>query len=221
MSAQPDFSDEVGFRDGWMWPARDDVAYDHIKMYAPLLRLAARQARGNAVAVQAGGNAGMYPAILADHFDKVITFEPEPLNHFCLVYNTSKFGSRVEAHQAVLGNRRVSVGLQERVGLRDGKRCVNTGAFHVEGEGSIPQKRIDDLNLEALDFLQLDIEGWELNALMGAEQTIKRFSPVIMVESFDHGDSPDAFLLERGYTRIVKGVHDSIYVRHDGADNVQ
>lgn len=209
---------ETVVRDGWVWPAKDDVAYDHIKMYAPLLRFAARQAEKHRVAIQAGGNAGMYPAILAGMFGKVYTFEPEPLNLQCLYENVPE---NVEVREGVLGNRNDLVGLVEREGVKpDGTSGVNTGAYTVFGEGVIPQYKIDDLDLGCLDFLQLDVEGYEFKALDGGKFTIDRFSPVVMIESYHHGEDAISFLTELGYRRLVKGVYDQVWVRSDAVDNV-
>ena len=205
-------------RDGWVWPARDDVAYEHIKMYAPLLQFAARQAKKHRVAIQAGGNAGMYPAILARTFGKVYTFEPEALNLLCLYENVPE---NVEVREGILGNRNDLVGLVEREGIKpDGLSGVNTGAFKVYGEGNIPQYKIDDMDLGCLDFLQLDVEGYEAKVIEGGKFTIDGYSPVVMLESFEHGEDATSYLQELGYQRLVKGVYDQVWVRDNGVDNV-
>jgi len=41
---------------------------------------------------------------------------------------------------------------------------------------------LDSLDLQDVDYMKLDVEGWEANVIVGAEQTIKAFRPVIMVE---------------------------------------
>lgn len=207
-------------RDGWLWPKADGVAYEHIKMYLPLLKLAARQSRQHRTAIQAGGNAGMYPATLAGFFDRVITFEPEPLNYECLVYNCRKF-KHVETIQAILGDSHTSVGLVQMQGLNNGVECVNSGAFQVDGKGDIKQIRIDDLKLNDVDFIQLDIEGYELKALKGAQETIERCSPVIQLEQFGQGEDPEPFITSLGYVKIVKGLYDCVYVRKDGTNDIQ
>ena len=45
-------------------------------------------------------------------------------------------------------------------------------------------KTIDDLKLEKLDFIKLDIEGYEQFAILGGLESIKKFKPVITLESW-------------------------------------
>lgn len=211
---------DIETRDGYAWPKADDVAFDHVKMYLPLLRLAAKQAQHRRVAVQAGGNAGMHPVELAKIYDKVVTFEPEKLNYECLRQNVEDHWN-VTVYNAAIGNNTNPVKVRTVPGLdREERLCVNTGAFRVEEGGDIPQMRIDDLGLDHLDFLQLDVEGFELNAILGGIETIKRHWPVIMVERFNQGDDPEPLLLDLGYSRIIKGAYDCVYVKHNGTDNV-
>jgi hypothetical protein len=61
-------------------------------------------------------------------------------------------------------------------------RLHDIGGVHVNGEGHIPTIRIDDLNLTDCNLMQLDVEGYELNALLGAAKTIDKFKPVLCVE---------------------------------------
>jgi FkbM family methyltransferase len=202
-------------RGDWLWPAADGVAFEHIQMYLPLLKMVARRCKRKQIAVQAGGNAGMYPATLATMFEKVITFEPDAENFACLQYNCKEYRN-VTAYKAAIGNSHEPVQMQEIPGLKFGELCVNTGAFRVIPGGDIPQMRLDDLNLPALDFLQLDIEGFELNALLGGLDTIQKYSPVIMVETVGHGDDPTVLLEELGYHCVVRGHYDQVFVRRHG-----
>ena len=52
-----------------------------------------------------------------------------------------------------------------------------------------PIHRIDDLNLTQCDLIHLDIEGYEYFALLGAMSTIKKYSPVIALESQNHSNN--------------------------------
>jgi hypothetical protein len=92
------------------------------------------------------------------------------------------------------------------------------GGFYVnEDSGNTPTLRIDDLNLAYCDFIQLDVEGYQLYALMGAINTIKKFRPVISIEldwSFRYNHSQadiKNFLLNLGYEKVDSYTTDHIY----------
>lgn len=60
---------------------------------------------------------------------------------------------------------------------------------------------IDSLNLNRLDFLKLDIEGMEEQALFGATHTINKYKPVILLEHFKSNvESLHKILESFGYT---------------------
>jgi hypothetical protein len=73
------------------------------------------------------------------------------------------------------------------------------------------------LKLDHCDLIQLDIEGYEMFALRGAKETIKKFHPLICIEyvHFQHYDTDnkevDNFLFSNGYELVAKYVTDRIY----------
>ena len=68
---------------------------------------------GRDVAVQAGGNLGLWPKRLAQEFRRVITFEPDPDNFAMLRHNAPE--RNIEAYQAALG----AIGATSRTSLLD------------------------------------------------------------------------------------------------------
>ncbi len=50
---------------------------------------------------------------------------------------------------------------------------------------------IDSLNLERLDFLKLEVNGMELAALAGAEKTLERCRPKILIELWDEASGTE------------------------------
>ncbi|QHI95981.1 FkbM family methyltransferase [Aristophania vespae] len=58
---------------------------------------------------------------------------------------------------------------------------------------------IDSLSLSRLDFVKLDVEGMENAVLNGATETIKKFNPIIYMESHNDGHGAEA----RAYARSL------------------
>jgi hypothetical protein len=81
--------------------------------------------------------------------------------------------------------------------------------------------RIDDMHLPSCDLIQLDIEGYELFALQGAQRTIEQYRPVIMIEWYEpwaerYGTNQkmrDDFFNHVGYKKVLVKDNDIIYKR--------
>lgn len=146
--------------------------------------------------IQAGGYNGLYARLFAEKFEHVYTFEPEPLNFYCLVNNCQS--SNITKINSALGRRAEMISLS-------GAPETNPGMYRVAGPGNIPQIKLDDLNIPNVDFIQLDVETKELEVLYGAELTIKNWKPVIAVEVHLTGDAPVAdYLAQFGYRAVAQ-----------------
>jgi FkbM family methyltransferase len=148
------------------------------------------------VCVQAGGNWGYWPLKLSEVFDTVYTFEPDHECFTSLVANC-RHRPNVVAFQACLGCARGLVNL-----WRDED---TTGNQHVEGKGIYPTLDIDMLGLPVCDLIYLDIEGMELNALMGATATIARCKPTVIFEvtkKWDKEHRAEAYMTRYGYYKM-------------------
>ena len=169
----------------WYWPKTDqggdlkhpNSTWKYMQDYSDVPQLVSKHVPVRGVVVQAGGNCGFYVKQYAELFNLVYTFEPDPLNFYCLNLNVT--GRNVIKFQACLGEKHELVALHNYLG--------DSGSTHVkkdQGEQTVvPTMRIDDLNLNACDLIHLDIEGYELFALKGAIETIKKFKPVIVYEN--------------------------------------
>ena len=158
---------------GFWWPKAGATPVQVILDEVRILDDVIDHCRGRAVAVQAGGNVGVFPDRLAKSFDRVVTFEPDAANFACLRGNLGG-NPRIAKHRAFLGAKPGTAGLMQVP--------HNAGAHYLSGDGDIPVMTIDGLNLEQCDFICLDVEGGEAGALEGAAQTIAHYQPIVMFE---------------------------------------
>lgn len=182
--------------DGFLWPAGDDHCHKVIHGELGDIDEALGFVRKFDVAVQAGGNVGVWAARLAKRFKTVWTFEPDAANYACLVENVP---ANVLHKNTGLGDKAESVGMKL---FPD-----NCGAHYVDGPGDIEIVTLDSMDLPSCDYLCLDIEGYEPKALHGAARTIAKYKPVIHME--------EKGLSER-YYGIPKGEAERWLVRKFG-----
>lgn len=198
--------------EGFTWPKNGNYTWealrrecDHISSIQPFLR-------NTNVMVQAGGNCGLVVRPFADIFTRIYTFEPDPVNFYCLNLNLPF--TNVSKMQACLGYEHEMVSLANPF-------SDDVGGYHVVPGIEIPTLRIDDLELTECDLIMLDMEGYEFNALKGGEETIKKYRPVLCVELFDQwlgrfnttpAEVEDYITNILGYTRVAKYSSDYIYV---------
>lgn len=126
------------------------------------------------LAIDVGANVGLWAKHLVEKFDKVIAFEPLEQVYSCLERNVK--GLPVDIRRYALGNENTKVTMQYD--------SENTGSSFVSeiGKGDIDIKRLDDINIPKFGLLKIDCEGYELEVIKGAEQTILEYKPIIVVE---------------------------------------
>lgn len=167
--------------DGWLWPVADTIAYRIIKQEVAEIPELVALCKQRRTCIQAGGNCGMWVDPLATEFERVYTFEPDPLNFRCLVHNVDRHN--VSFIRAGLGHAPAQMGMAYHP--------TNCGAYQVNPDepGDVQIIAVDQFGLKDVDLIQLDIEGFELFALEGAKETIARCKPVICVELRGHSNA--------------------------------
>lgn len=133
----------------------------------------------NRVALDIGANVGLWSRDLVKHFDQVIAFEPVPMFRECLARNV--FAKNLEVRPIALGD---SEGMIKMI-ITEG----NTGHTHVDPnsqDGDTQLTKLDSLNINNVDYIKIDCEGYEYRVLQGAEQTIRRCRPVVVIEQKPH-----------------------------------
>lgn len=133
------------------------------------------------ICIQAGANVGVFPITLSNYYREVYTFEPQEDNYLCLVKNISEHivNNKLYVYNFALSDTEEEVGIQ-----LDKQERNNYGAFQIDESGKgIKTLLIDNLNLTDCNLIYLDIEGYEYKALKGAEKTILKYKPIIIIEN--------------------------------------
>jgi len=140
------------------------------------------------IAIDVGANIGMYTVYLAKLFNTIYSFEPIPALANDL------------AASKIKNNFVYNVGLAEENSKRELKIPYNNitrealyawayfNSEHIErlflkGESIIVDCRtLDSYCFSDVDFIKIDVEGYELNILIGAKDTINKYKPILLIE---------------------------------------
>ena len=111
----------------------------------------------------------------------VVGFEPNP-THFAVAGENCK-DLPIQIFNAALGSRKDVIKMTD-VTIDD---AGNYGETKQDDEGTIEAQCItlDSLNMPEISGMKIDVEGFELDVMKGAEQTINKYRPVIFYEALD------------------------------------
>ena len=152
------------------------------------VRLMSTLFASGSVVLDVGANIGCTVLLFAQRARRVIAFEPSPSTFGLLTRNVKRAAlENVELHNHALGSREEPSQLTFAVNNRAGG-FVSAGTATSSGHVTEPISivRLDDvarsLALDRLDFVKIDVEGFEQSVLEGGRDTIGRFEPVVALE---------------------------------------
>jgi FkbM family methyltransferase len=131
-------------------------------------------------AVDIGAHVGLWSRIMARCFARLTAFEPIEEYRACFKKNVrTGQGCEIELHPFALASKDET--------LRFALSPESTGGTHVTPEDNqvgrqVVARPFDSFALSQVDFLKIDCEGYEYFVLEGAEQTVRRERPCIVVE---------------------------------------
>jgi FkbM family methyltransferase len=142
------------------------------------LALTKEYARG--VVLDVGANIGTHTLTYAKTADMVYAFEPQPFMFDMLCTNL------------LLNNVLNVTPIQCALGPADGITTMNihdprednspAGEGVGKGNSTVSMHKLDSLAIGKVDFIKMDIEGYELEALKGMTNTLAQYHPVVYIE---------------------------------------
>ena len=120
------------------------------------------------VCLDIGSNIGQWTRPLAKRFKSVVCFEPNPNFRQC-------FEKNIQEKNVLLW----PYGLSDKE--HKAKQDFNSTVLHEE-DGDIDCRTLDSFGLTNVDFVKIDVDGFEIPLLNGARETLSKNDPVINIE---------------------------------------
>jgi FkbM family methyltransferase len=147
------------------------------------------------IVMDCGAHVGVYTYFaLRRGASMVVAIEPDPVNAECYRRN---YAGEIAAGRVVL----VEKGVWSSAGkLSLHESSLNSGSNSVVAGGPGPAVTIEvttidalvnELRLPAVNFIKMDIEGSEREALKGAQATLRRSKPRLMLDAYHRPDDPE------------------------------
>ena len=167
---------EIQSRDGLTWeiPADYPGAWTGLLDHEPVVKeYLVTRFRPGEVFADVGANVGAYSLRAASQGMIVHSFEPNPENVKVLERNCEINGLSIDLHECALGSSEGIASLS-----------ANGAASRISDEGGlkVPVYTLDSFHIPRIDLLKVDVEGYELEVLQGALETLERCHPTMMVE---------------------------------------
>lgn len=150
----------------------DDGHYQRNKCVAAVAEVSMSRRK---TALDIGAHVGLWSRQLASQFEDVIAFEPVPELVECFNRNTELLPN-VTLVQTALSDTSEPLKM-----LFDDNNTGNSHVGDITGT-QVLTMRLDCISFGSVDFIKIDVEGWEYKVLLGAERIIKRHKPVVLIE---------------------------------------
>lgn len=186
----------------------------------------------NGTFVDIGANVGTYTIELGEVFRHVCSFEPcrHTYNILCGNVALRNLSDKCELYNVALSDKEEVVTYKDYDILGGNNMCVKGDSDisselskmydycdHMARTTEITTRTLDSYGLDDVSLMKIDVEGFELNVLKGAFETITRSKyPLILVESWEVQETDEKGVREAkiklredlfNYLRDILGYH--------------
>jgi len=156
------------------------------------------------VCLDIGSNIGQWTRPLARRFQSVVCFEPNPNFREC-------FEKNIQEENVLLW----PYGLSNKE--HKAKQDFNSTVLQQE-DGDIDCRTLDSFGLTNVDFVKIDVDGFEVPLLNGATDTLTKNNPVINIEMKRDKRSDivakcESILQDLGYKFVNRTKSDEVWLK--------
>lgn len=198
---------------------------EEIGFAVALLNLRQKYFGKGVVAIDGGANIGVHTIEWAKHmygWGTVHAFEAQEKIYYALAGNVAINNClNASAHYAALGSKSgeikipvpnylvpASFGSLELKQNKSNEFIGQNIDYSDEAMQNVALKTIDSFNWPRVDLIKIDVEGMEVDVLLGAEHTIQRAKPILMIEIIKTDKvQVEAFLARQGYKMYPMGIN--------------
>lgn len=188
---------------------RDDNTFEKYQLNE--YKQAISKVKNFRTAIDLGANLGVMSYRMVKDFQIVHAFEPLFYEH--LLTNVSASNFRV--YPFAVGDVRKT-------------ETMRVGIYHSGGSNITSEKQpnqtykdvtvvpLDSFNFTDVDFIKIDVEDYEMFALLGARSTIEKYKPTMLIElktTNPYYKEILEFMDSFGYNREIVGELDSVFYR--------
>ena len=175
------------------------------------------------LAIDIGANIGLWSRDLTNFFHKTICFEP---NSNCIKYlKKNIIIEKAIIHNYALGSKNEDKELFTPINSGGSSLIDNTTiGYNSDGQkiyGKWPQgtkqqlvkvKKLDEFNFNEIDFIKIDVQGYEYEVLKGAKKTLEINSPIICLEEeYPENSRSINFLESLNYEIVDVAIKEHIF----------
>jgi len=129
--------------------------------------------------VDVGANLGIWSIAMSKHFKNVIAFEPSPRNRECLELNLN---GRGEIRPYAVGSENGKAQFYDAIKNCGDCKIITPTIGSKKNQYEVDLVKLDDQNIENCSLIKIDVQGYELPVILGAEKLINEQQPWVIFE---------------------------------------
>lgn len=165
----------------------------------PFLQFLEKHLRFRRTMLDVGANIGNHSVYLSQSFSQVVCFEPNPTAlDYLKKHRDLNTCSNMTICEVGLGKENAKLPFIQDPGDNLGKSHFLQEADTSETPTNILEIRIGDqlieeMGVKNIDFIKIDVEGFEPDVLTGLQETIRQHQPIVTFEFHGRDQGPEVF----------------------------